>query len=281
MPFSLVLQGYPQADVPVAHVQGPALQGMFLHLIQEVDPAVNVRLHNDDKYRPYTLSPLGIVADQRDFQGYWLPRQHLLNARTPCYVRITLLDDALFPTFSSYFLSRLNPTFHLGDTEFTVTNVLTGVGQKHPWAVYRTYAELLARAAQHERRITLQFLTPTSFRVGDIDLPMPLPRLVFRSYQKRFTEFCQEVFLPDFETLVETYVGVASLQHIHTQILKTKNVSLIGFTGTASFEIHRNAPPEFVQQMNWLADYAFFCGTGRKTTVGMGQTMRSYYNKQK
>jgi CRISPR/Cas system endoribonuclease Cas6 (RAMP superfamily) len=26
--------------------------------------------------------------------------------------------------------------------------------------------------------------------------------------------------------------------------------------------------------MNLLADFAFFCGTGKKTTVGMGQTVR-------
>ncbi|PIE31971.1 hypothetical protein CSA56_16870 [candidate division KSB3 bacterium] len=32
MPFSILLQGYPTRDIPVAHVQGPAIQGMFLNL---------------------------------------------------------------------------------------------------------------------------------------------------------------------------------------------------------------------------------------------------------
>ncbi len=60
MPFSLLVQGYPKTDVPAVHVQGPALQGMFLHLLQDVDPVVVRRLHDNSKYRPYTLSPLGI-----------------------------------------------------------------------------------------------------------------------------------------------------------------------------------------------------------------------------
>lgn len=60
MPFSLLLQGYPTSDIPVAHVQGPVLQGMFLHLMSTVDPAMAERLHHEDDYRPYTLSPLDI-----------------------------------------------------------------------------------------------------------------------------------------------------------------------------------------------------------------------------
>jgi hypothetical protein len=47
MPFSSLLQGYPTSDIPVAQVQGPAVQGMFLHLIQEVDPAVGQKLPQD------------------------------------------------------------------------------------------------------------------------------------------------------------------------------------------------------------------------------------------
>jgi CRISPR-associated endoribonuclease Cas6 len=58
-------------------------------------------------------------------------------------------------------------------------------------------------------------------------------------------------------------------------LIRTKNVSIVGFTGTVSYEIDRKASPELIFQMNLLAHDAFFCGTGRKTTVGMGQTVRS------
>jgi hypothetical protein len=150
MPFSILLQGYPKTDIPVAHAQGPAVQGMFLHLMEEVDPAVSARLHNDDKYRPYTLSPLGIggptphpsqegkthpyPSQEGNFQGFWLPRDSLLRSGTPCYLRLTLLEDLLFPTFSRYFLDRAEPTFVLGETEFVVTGVMN---ETHPCPLLR------------------------------------------------------------------------------------------------------------------------------------------------
>ena len=296
MPFSLLLQGYPTTDVPVAHVQGPALQGMFLHLMQAVDPAVSARLHNDDKYRPYTLSPLGIgeltpghsqegkthpyPSQEGNFQGFRLPRESRLRSGAPCYLRITLLEDNLFPTFGRYFLDRAEPTFMLGETEFVVTGVMNESthpvplpGGESQWSQYLSYADLINRASQTNRRISLRFLTPTSFRRGKVDFPLPDPRLVFRSYQKRFEEFYSVAFLPDFEEQVEFHTGIANLKHIETGIIKTKNVTLLGFTGRVTYEIDRHASPDLIFQMNLLAEYAFFCGTGRKTTVGMGQTI--------
>jgi CRISPR-associated endoribonuclease Cas6 len=249
---------------------------MFLHLIQQVDPALSQRLHDKPGYRPYTLSPLGIEQPipKGNFQGYWLPRDHMLQAEMLCSVRITFLDDDLFPTFSSYFLSRIDPTFRLGETEFVVTDVLTGAEGENTWACYLTYSKLIEQASRDTRQIRLRFLTPTSFGRGRVDFPLPDPRLVFRSYMKRFTEFCQVAFPSDFEEQLEYHTGISNLKSVQTRIIKTKEVPLLGFTGTVTFVIHNNAPPELVFGMNLLADYAFFCGTGKKTAIGMGQTMR-------
>ncbi len=283
MPFSLLLQGCPTSDIPVAHVQGPALQGMFLHLIREVDPAVSERLHHEDDYRPYTLSPLGIGTPDARFDGFRLSGHQSLRSGTPCYVRITMLVDDLFPTFGRYFLERSEPTFRLGETEFVVTGVmqeqtthpssLSG-GEIH-WTQYLSYAELINNASQTDQKISLNFLTPTSFRRGRVDVPLPEARLVFQSYRKRFEEFYSVAFLPDFVEQVEYHTGIANLKHLETRLIKTKKVSLLGFTGRVTYKIDRRASPDLIFQMNLLANFAFFGGTGKKTTVGMGQTVRS------
>lgn len=283
MPFSLLIEGFPTSYVPSAHIQGPVLQGMFLHLIEEVDPAVCRRLHDDSQYRPYTLSPLGIVSkpskkpnSRLPFQGFQWPRDRVLHPETPCMLRVTLLEDDLFPTFSRYFLSRAAPTFRLGETTFRVTNVAVTADGGNPWSRYTPYTDLIEQAsrARQERAITLRFLSPTSFRRGNVDFPMPDPRLVFRSYRARFEEFAQIAFLPDFDEQVEFYTGVARLQRLETTTIRTKKVALVGFMGSVTYTIDRKAPPDLLFQMNLLADFAFFCGTGRKTTVGMGQTVR-------
>lgn len=276
MPFSVLLQGYPSSDVPVAHVQGPALQGMLLNLMEEVDPAMAERLHHKDDYRPYTLSPLGIGRPDERFAGFRLPQYESIGRDTPCYVRITMLVDDLFPVFGRYFLERSKPTFHLGAAEFVVTSVLEG---HHPsggpcWTQYFNYEELVNMASRTSRTISLKFLTPTSFGRGDVDLPLPIPRLVFQSYLKRFQEFHSYEFLPDLLEQIDFYTGIAHLDRLRTDTIKTKRITLRGFVGDVSFEISKKSPPDLIWQMQLLADFAFFCGTGKKTTVGMGQTLR-------
>ncbi len=274
MPFSIVVNGYPKDNAPAPHIQGSALQGMFLHLISEVDPEIARRLHDEPGYRPYTLSPLGLGERGKTFQGFRLPRKQDIRSGTPCYLRITLLDDALIAPLNQYFLMRPMPAFRLGETEFAVTEVQATSESENSWSHYVSYADLIAQAANDQRRIKLRFLTPTTFRKSDIDLPLPLPRFVFQSYLKRFQGFHGFEFLPDFVELVDRHTGISSQKDVRTDTLKTKKVLLIGFTGDVTFDISKKAPPEFIVQMNLLADYAFFCGTGKKTTVGMGQTVR-------
>ena len=107
-----------------------------------------------------------------------------------------------------------------------------------------------------------------------MDFLLPDPRLLFRSFRVRFEEFYEVDFLKDFDEQVEFHTGVSNLHRLETAIIKTKKVALIGFTGKITYLIDKQAPPDLVYQMNLLADYAFFCGAGRKTTAGMGQTVR-------
>ena len=274
MPFSILMQGYPTDNAPVPHVQGATVQGMFLHLLEEVDPAVARRLHDDSQYRPYSLSPLGIGEPAKQFDGFRLPRQYDLRAGTPCYLRICLLEDNLFPTFSRYFLERPEPGFRLGGSTFKVTNVTVTQDGGSRWSLYQPYEQLIERASRTQRKITLQFLTPTSFSRRHVDFALPDPRLVFRSVRKRFEEFYGLEFLDDFDQQIDFHVGVSNLYRLETAVIKSKKVTLIGFTGKVTYLIDNHAAPELVFQMNLLADYAFFCGAGKKTTVGMGQTIR-------
>ena len=282
MPLSILLNMTPKTNIPVAHVQGPALQAMFLHLMQQINPSVSARWHNEPGYRPFTLSPLGVYGEASQFQGFWLPPDKILKSETACYFRVTLLDDALFSVFGQYFQSVSESMVMLGKTEFVVTDILSTSINATEWSQSFTYPELIDRALRHQRRrkLRLRFVTPTSFSQGRIDLPLPLPHLVFQSYKKRFERFYQVTFLPDFEKQVEHYVGISNMKRIKTAVIQTKKVKLIGFTGEVVFTIHSQAPPELAFQLNLLADFSFFCGTGKKTTVGMGQTVHISANSR-
>ncbi len=275
MPFSLLVQSSPQQDVPVAHIQGNTLHALVFHLLNQVDPHLSEQIHQENRDRPFTMSPIALDDDLKRFHGVWLPRSRMVKQGTITTFRITFLDDALFPAFSQSMLLLRRPEIRLGGTMFTIRNILTGSGTDNPWSRFCSYPDLIKHASNTQRNITLHFLTPTTFGFGDVDLPLPLPRLVFQSYQRRFHEFCGMVFLPDFVEQVEDYTTITHFHRLSTQTLPTKKVNMIGFTGKVTFQIQQRADPKLVFQMNLLADFAFFCGTGKKTAFGMGQTVRS------
>lgn len=274
MPYSMLIPLTPTTDAPVAQIHGPAIQAMVLQRIQQVDPGLAAQLHDAPGSRPFTLSPLGTVDYEHRFQVFHLSRQQSVAAGTTCYLRVTLLADELFPVLRQVFFEPPGLTVLLGTNEFALTTGQEFWENEPSWVSSRSYPELIDRALQHQRRrkFSLKFITPTSFSQGDLDLPLPLPRLVFHSYKKRFEQFYQVVFLPDFEALVERFVGVASLKHIRTEMMQTKKVPLIGFVGDVVFVLLPQTPPELIFQINLLAEFATFCGTGKKTVLGMGQT---------
>jgi len=273
MPFSLLVQGYPHHDMPVKHLQGHLLHAMFFHLLHQLNPQLADRLHQDNHYRPFTLSPFTVGSQFATLKGLHLPQHEVIPQETPMTFRLTFLDDALFPTFSQCFQRMTTPEVRISRTYFTLTSILTTQAE-HRWSCFLSYPDLLRRASQTHHSITMHFLTPTLFGFGDVDLPLPVPKLVFQSYQRRFYEFCKMVFPPDFVEQVERYVTISQLKYLFTKRLLVKKVNLIGFTGTVSFDIHQRADPELVYQLNVLADFAMFCGTGKKTALGMGQTYR-------
>ena len=278
MPCSLLVYGYPHADVPAASVQGAALQGMFLHLMEYVRPGLSARLHDAQQARPYTLSPLGIGTQGRDFRAFRLPKDRLIPANTPCFFRVTLLDDALLPLFAEYFLTGGEPTFRLGETDFGVNRIQIMPEGEASLAQCVSYSELCQRARQtrQRRRLTLRFMTPTSFSRGNMDVPLPIPRLAFQGYAKRLQEWHSIELLPELVELIDQHVGVAQIDHFRTDSLKTKRVVMAGFIGDVTFIINEHAPNDLLWQVALLAEFALFCGTGQKTAMGMGQTRLIY-----
>jgi CRISPR-associated protein, Cas6 family len=49
--------------------------------------------------------------------------------------------------------------------------------------------------------------------------------------------------------------------------------------GEVSYRILGDAEPLVIKQINALADFALYCGVGRKTPMGMGMTRRILVKK--
>ena len=107
---------------------------------------------------------------------------------------------------------------------------------------------------------------------------MPEPTSVFQSWLSQWNDFAPARRRIDTELLKVVHERVAISDHrLHTDWHDLGYSQIVGFVGEVRFEVlgARRLNQAVVWQLNALADYAEFCGTGRKTTHGMGQTRRT------
>ena len=75
---------------------------------------------------------------------------------------------------------------------------------------------------------------------------------------------------PDVRTFAEEQV-VVNRYDLHTEPVQFGPATIIGFLGQCSLTV-RHDDPYWRRIPHLLAAYSFWCGTGHKTTHGLGQT---------
>lgn len=120
----------------------------------------------------------------------------------------------------------------------------------------------------------MQFLSPTVFRSkGKRNVLFPEPRLLFQSWLSRWEGILPGSLDNDLLALVEQGTRISEYS-LETRILHFSSYREIGFQGKCTVDIAGELLGNAVRSLNALADFAFYCGTGAKTTMGMGQTRR-------
>lgn len=268
MPYSLILNLLPRSPIPQAHLSGRHLHALFLDLVKSVDPELATDLHQQQSEKAFTLSPLQVGNPT----GSTLQWQHdrPIPAGTPCWWRISLLDDELFGKLMHLWLN-LSPSqaWHLGAADLQVVSVLGTPQATQPWAGFSTYKQLFEQASEEERQIHLQFCTPTTFRQTKYDSALPTKEAVFQSLLRRWNHYSN---IPFNEVILEPIYP--SFFNIQTEIAIDSRSKFIGCVGNLTFQILGDIEPPIIKQINTLADFALFTGVGRKTPMGMGMVRR-------
>ena len=164
----------------------------------------------------------------------------------------------------------------LAGAPLRVTEIATETDQ-HPWAGRATYADLVQQytlaPGQHPRSVTLRFASPTLFRSGGRDLPLPLPHLVFHGYLNKWNGFSPLSLPEEAKRYAEECVALSRFKlrsHLVSFEQGGKGAN-VGFTGEARFRF-LVGDAYWTRIMRLLAGYAFWAGSGYRTTVGLGQT---------
>ncbi len=279
MPHSLVLNFSPTSPIPPGFTSGKSLHALFLSLVSAVDPKLGDRIHQNQSNKPFTLSPL----QQGSYSSLHWKHLKPIAPSTPCWWRISLLDDRLFGQLSGLWLN-LNPDqpWHLGPANLHVTSILGTPQSAQPWANFCSYTQLYEQASNTHRSLTLQFCTPTAFRQGKYDSSLPTAERVFTSLLRRWNrysgiEFSPEILanLQDSRVNIRTEVAIDPREQFqHTGARTNPCNSFTGCVGRVTFQILGRVDAVTIQQLNALADFALYAGVGRKTPMGMGMVRR-------
>jgi CRISPR-associated endoribonuclease Cas6 len=276
MPHSLVLNLTPETPIPVGYLTGRHLHALFLTLVSSVERELGERLHQNHTRKSFNLSPLqtsnvpGKPKTPRPQPKLQWQHQRDIEAGTPCWWRVSLLDETLFSQLTALWL-QINPQkpWHLGPANLYITSILGTPQSTQPWANACSYARLYEQASETERNFIFEFATPTAFRQGRRDSSMPTPQAVFQSLLNRWHQYSNI----SLEELPMENIFPSQFE-LKTQQVADSRSQFIGCVGTARYQLFESATSTQIKQLNALADFAFYCGVGRKTPMGMGMVRR-------
>ncbi len=138
------------------------------------------------------------------------------------------------------------------------------------------YTKLVANEPEPIREFRLKFKTPTAFSQGKLQLPLPVPGLMFRSWLQSWNEFAL-IYLGGGELIGYLAEAIALKRHrIQTQPFRVQKGSVNGFIGEVTLQALYRTDPLLTNVANLLINYSQFAGTGMKTRLGMGQTHISF-----
>lgn len=264
--MGLTLKLQPQADFIVSPHYTTELHSWFLDQVRRKDFELSSYLHDGQSEKPFTISNL---RGEMQSQG----RSLLLPSHQQYEWTITALSQPLTKWVQ-----------HWVQTPPTEIKLRSGTFNIVHWQLSHsptTYAQLL-QAPDPDLTILLSFITPTSFRRKGNHLPLPIPFNLFHSYLRRWNDFSgYDVDQDSFLDWVDTGTLILGHQLQSVKVTAGKSGSVTGFTGSVQLGLSAKAKQEadFVQLWQALGRFAPYCGTGHKTTFGLGQTQRGWLNE--
>jgi CRISPR-associated endoribonuclease Cas6 len=262
------LELQPPEDLTVPMHFTTELHSWFLDQVRRIDIDLSTYLHDGQTEKPFTISSL---SGEIQSQG----RSLHLSTSDRYQWTITLLSPPV--------LQWAQQWLQVPPTEM---NLRSGALKIVDWQFAHpptTYTQLL-QSPNPDPTIALSFRTPTSFRRKGNHVPLPIPFNLFHSYLRRWNDFSGHAVDQDsFLNWVDE--GVVILRHRleSAKVTAGKSGSVTGFTGAIELGLSSKAKHhlDFVQLWQALGRFAPYCGTGHKTTFGLGQTSSGWLDEPK
>lgn len=247
----------PQKNATLLPQYTTTLHAWFLDQVRSINPTLSAQLH-DAESKPFTISGLegNIGTNGGKLQIY---------AEQTYRWRVT----AFSPTVMEWlvlWLQNLPPNIELRYAPLQIQSVSYFLKPT-------TYNQLFQ--TKKDKKLTLSFVTPTSFRRKGHHFPLPLPVNVFHSYLRRWNQFSKMPFDDEaFLDWIDESVVINRHQLESVKVAAGKKGLVTSFLGAIEYSLINTTQKQqqFEQLFTTLGQFAPYCGTGHKTTFGLGQT---------
>lgn len=241
------------------------LHAWFLDQVRDTNPELSQYLHDGQSEKPFTISALDgpLLASGKEVQ---------LQGDRSYRWSIAALSNPLVEWLDGW-VQDLPPRVELRNAPLEIRNCRVALEPT-------TYRQLWEEPAPKSANLKLSFLSPTSFRHKGHHLPLPLPVNLFHSYLRRWNDFSDVTGDRDlFLEWVDEFVIIQRHRLESVKVAAGKRGMVTGFTGAIELGISHKRRSDFQgdaerqkQLFYALGRLAPYCGTGHKTTFGLGQT---------
>lgn len=243
----------------------PSVHGFWYHQMGNANPILADEMHQEDKTPPFTLSPiLDIPFPKRGTQ--------YINAGEEGWFRVAALSRCVSQVLIEEWAPQLPETINLAGINWRVKG-WTLDGHQHPWACqvpYKVLGEKHLFSTSPPSSWRLKFVTPTTFHGVIGHFPFPLPDSLVSSWLRRWQAFAPIGLPEELPDLVREGMVVSSYRLKTVPVRHGKRLT-VGCVG--SYKLHAlDLPPALRAAVDTLVQYAFYVGSGHRTTQGMGMT---------
>lgn len=261
----LKLKAQNAGRLPLSH--GRLLHAAFLNSLRMQDEELSALLHNSAS-KCFSLGLLKLKCPLQKMA-------YQLQAGTQAQWRICVMGE------QSRRVLQLLPKgllLRVGSITFLLEAVCS-TPQEHSLAGMTTTEYLEAQCAELPlmEHLTLDFVTPTTFRYFEQDYPWPKPELVFGSLAERWNQVSgEEHFAVDkIKEIAAGYLVPEKWQGNSRRVNLLPQHGVTGFVGSFTYKLSL-LPQEYRALFICLAEFAVFAGVGRLTGQGMGQVRVKY-----
>jgi len=263
MPTAIVYTVSPTHAASVPANLGRATHAAVLRLIRDADPALAARLHDEEGVKPLTVSNLSGLGPGR------LTR---VEPGRPHTLRVTLLTPELEAIAASWTPEALGE-LDLDGHPWRVVGRATRPDED-PWAGATSYEELarplIERPAELPARWELNFAAPVTFRRRGMNVPLPMPELVFGSLLEKWNGFAPLALPEEVRRYAEECLAVSRFD-LRTTASPTNGGALqIGAVGRCIY-VAVTRDRYWQACITTLARLARYSGVGAGAARGFGQ----------